>query len=128
MKVIFLDVDGVLNSMDYLEENYEDYRLHPINRICVERLARIVRQTDARLVLSSSWRTGWSPDEEKIMPACKILTDVLKEYGFKGGGSIETPSYKNTTLIEYIESIFGNISLLKRDKGYYIYQAIKMGE
>lgn len=36
--------------------------------------------------------------------------DVLKEYGFKGGGSIETPSYKNTTLIEYIESIFAKKS------------------
>ena len=36
--------------------------------------------------------------------------EVLKEYGFKGGGSIETPSYKNTTLIEYIESIFAKKS------------------
>ena len=26
---------------------------------------------------------------------------------------------------KYIESIFGNIALLKRDKGYYIYQAVK---
>ena len=25
----------------------------------------------------------------------------------------------------YIESIFGNVTLLKRDKGYYIYQAVK---
>ena len=26
---------------------------------------------------------------------------------------------------KYIESLFGNITLLKRDKGYYIYQAVK---
>ena len=26
---------------------------------------------------------------------------------------------------KYIESLFGNIALLKRDKGYYIYQAVK---
>ena len=26
---------------------------------------------------------------------------------------------------KYIESVFGNIALLKRDKGYYIYQAVK---
>ena len=25
----------------------------------------------------------------------------------------------------YIESLFGNVTLLKRDKGYYIYQAVK---
>ena len=28
----------------------------------------------------------------------------------------------------YIESIFGNIKLLKREKGYHIYQAVKMDE
>ena len=28
----------------------------------------------------------------------------------------------------YIESLFGNIKLLKRDKGYHIYQAVKMDE
>ena len=28
----------------------------------------------------------------------------------------------------YIESLFGNITLLKRDKGYYIYQAKKVNE
>ena len=26
---------------------------------------------------------------------------------------------------KYIESLFGNVTLLKRDKGYYIYQAVK---
>ena len=29
---------------------------------------------------------------------------------------------------KYIESIFGNIALLKKDKGYYIYQAKKMSK
>ena len=29
---------------------------------------------------------------------------------------------------KYIEELFGNITLLKRDKGYYIYQAKKMNE
>lgn len=31
---------------------------------------------------------------------------VLREHGFNGGGSILTPNYKNTRLLEYIESIF----------------------
>ena len=109
MKVIFLDVDGVLNSMDYLEENYEDYRLHPINRICVERLARIVSQTDAKLVLSSSWRTGWSPNEDEIMPACRILTDILKEYGLE--------IYDRTETLKISKRAFEIYSWLKDHKG-----------
>jgi hypothetical protein len=32
---------------------------------------------------------------------------VLREHGFNGGGSILTPNYKNTELLDYIESIFG---------------------
>lgn len=32
--------------------------------------------------------------------------DVLKKVGFKGGGSILTPSYNNTELIKYINDVF----------------------
>lgn len=31
---------------------------------------------------------------------------ILREHGFNGGGSILTPNYKNTTLLEYIEGVF----------------------
>ena len=40
---------------------------------------------------------------------------VLREHGFNGGGSILTPNYKNTELLDYIESIFG-----KKRHGIYI--------
>lgn len=47
------------------------------------------------------------------------------------GGSLYLVIRKNQgapSASKYIESIFGNITLLKRDKGYYIYQAKKMGK
>ncbi|MCB9497885.1 MAG: class I SAM-dependent methyltransferase [Erysipelotrichaceae bacterium] len=47
------------------------------------------------------------------------------------GGSLFVVIRKNQgapTASRYIESLFGNISLLKRDKGYYIYQAIKVNK
>lgn len=44
---------------------------------------------------------------------------VLREHGFSGGGSIETPSYKNTELLDYIESVFG-----KERYGYIIDEVI----
>ena len=47
------------------------------------------------------------------------------------GGSLFIVIRKNQgapSASRFIESIFGNISLLKKDKGYYIYQAKKMSK
>jgi hypothetical protein len=52
MKVIFLDVDGVLNNFNLLSRYGFDY----IDEGCVSLLANVVRATGARIVLSSSWR------------------------------------------------------------------------
>lgn len=52
MKVLFLDIDGVLNGHDWDAEAGSCY----LDRECVKRLSRIVRETDAVIVISSSWR------------------------------------------------------------------------
>ena len=47
------------------------------------------------------------------------------------GGSLYVVIRKNQggpSASRYIESLFGNITLLKRDKGYYIYKATKMSK
>ncbi|MBQ7969074.1 MAG: hypothetical protein IJ292_04560 [Clostridia bacterium] len=56
MKVIFLDVDGVLNSLD-TKERIEGYIFVSDDKI--ELLKEIVDQTGAKVVLSSTWRRGW---------------------------------------------------------------------
>lgn len=50
--VIFLDIDGVLNGHDF----DRDALSNTINRRCVKLLNWILKQTDARIVLSSAWR------------------------------------------------------------------------
>jgi len=52
MKVIFLDIDGVLNSM---QDNFSWTIETDIHFI---RLKKIVDKTKAKIVLSSSWRIG----------------------------------------------------------------------
>lgn len=52
MKVIFLDVDGVLNTFKLIRKFGMDF----IDDICVALVARIVRETGAKIVLSSTWR------------------------------------------------------------------------
>ena len=100
MKVIFLDVDGVLNGyncldsikcklMDILKSYnlctnwYRNYRtkLVYVDEKRVKRLAKIVHSTGAKVVLSSSWRDGfWNiPYEKKSVPQ-KLLTDLFNKY------------------------------------------------
>ena len=60
-KYLFLDIDGVLNHDDWFES--DSYRNHQSNwkvsmfdPKCVERVNRILEKTNAKLVVSSSWR------------------------------------------------------------------------
>jgi hypothetical protein len=59
MRIIFLDIDGVLNHCDTrsaaLATAVEPLPL-PIAPECMERLNRLVAETDAKIVISSSWR------------------------------------------------------------------------
>ena len=59
MKVIFLDIDGVLNSDEYIHKarklGFKGIE-EEIDIEKVELLKKAVEQTGARVVLSSSWR------------------------------------------------------------------------
>lgn len=52
MKVLFLDIDGVLNGHDWDDEAMSCN----VRRECVKRLNRVVAETGCRVVLSSAWR------------------------------------------------------------------------
>lgn len=70
MKVIFLDVDGVLNS----SQDGNSIRLRTDSHL--ELLEHIVRETGAKVVLSSSWRIGPAK-------ALNNLHKRLEEYGLE---------------------------------------------
>lgn len=66
MKVLFLDLDGVLNSLDFLRNRQG--RFHSgtfVERVCfsidplsIPHLNAIIDETGCQLVLSSTWRNG----------------------------------------------------------------------
>lgn len=52
--ILFIDIDGVLNRWE--SYSWRDGPRALIERDCVWNLNRIIEQTEAKLVLSSSWR------------------------------------------------------------------------
>ncbi|MBE6544233.1 MAG: hypothetical protein E7675_07505 [Ruminococcaceae bacterium] len=71
MKVIFLDIDGVMNSKSYDLERKSDKGIMDPTR--VELLKKIIDKTGAEIVLTSSWRRGWSRYENACFGGGKIL-------------------------------------------------------
>ena len=59
MKVIFLDIDGVLNSDEYIDraKNTQGIERH-IDIEKVKLLKKAINETDAKTVLTSSWRNS----------------------------------------------------------------------
>jgi hypothetical protein len=83
MKIIFLDIDGVLNSeTDFLEtaikydpvhsnlQKGERWKIISAGKLAL--LNQIIRETDAKIVLSSTWR--WKCDGKK-------MTKIFQRYG-----------------------------------------------
>lgn len=64
MKLLFLDIDGVLNK-PYIQERNS----HGFLGICKEmgtRLVRIIQETQCRIILSSTWRM-WPETKQDIV-------------------------------------------------------------
>ena len=59
-KIIFLDIDGVLNTQDWhsrmTKETPKDEFGYAFDPVAVANLARIIEETDAVIVISSSWK------------------------------------------------------------------------
>ena len=54
MKIIFLDIDGVLNVMNPLRDKYGSL----FHKKFVDNLVYIIEKTDAKIVISSTWRSS----------------------------------------------------------------------
>jgi hypothetical protein len=78
MKVIFLDIDGVLvtrNSIKYQHLNYPDNTEIIFSKKAVKNLNKLIRLTGAKIVISSTWRLFHTIDE---------LRAIFKKQKIKG--------------------------------------------
>ena len=78
MKIIFLDIDGVIKTKHSLRSAFIKYRkLVPdiLDERAVNNLNRLVKETDAKIVITSTWRYGNTAED---------LQQVLAKHGVTG--------------------------------------------
>lgn len=80
MKIIFLDIDGVLtHEVSNKNENLKD--IAHLDEEKIKILKEIVERTNAKIVLHSTWRFYSKKKEEKIYSEnYYILVELLKKY------------------------------------------------
>lgn len=103
MKIIFLDIDGVLNSNDWymyrqckivsgdipsgdVTKKYPFYEFDPK---AIARLNKIIVQTNAKIIVSSTWRLGRRAED---------LQEILTSVGCIGEVIGTTPSMRGTSI------------------------------
>ena len=88
MKIIFLDIDGVLNCQDaylagqcqYVEWTWEDGRKDHCQRFCSwsrSLLNRLIRETGAKIVISSTWRFSGLEFMRKVWKLEEMEGDII---------------------------------------------------
>ena len=79
--VIFLDVDGVLN--DRSTEDRTPCGFIGLEDSMIANLARIVEETEAEIVLTSTWKSEWEPHMKDCEPDGAYLSKRLKKHGLR---------------------------------------------
>lgn len=82
-KIIFLDIDGVLNFVDHFEKTKNCKGYTEINSEKVKLLKDIVDRTGANIVLSSTWSDLRKRTDRPEHPMYTYLVNTLKQYGLE---------------------------------------------
>lgn len=100
--LIFLDVDGVLNSMSFYHK-VDSITEHPVDPEAVKRVKRLIELTEqlsvpgkdgrqerggiphntVNVILTSSWRVGWNKDPKLQDTAGRMLDNACAMYGVR---------------------------------------------
>lgn len=82
MRVVFLDIDGVLNS-DRYDRVRDMTALSNIDETRLPLLKEIVGATGALIVLTSSWRGHWDENPAKRDESGQYIDGLFEKYGLK---------------------------------------------
>ena len=82
MKIIFLDIDGVLNSFNDFDEMFLEFQLTGVKRVVIDinkvlRLKEIIDKTGAKIVLISSWKKYLKRRGDTFITNNKNMQDIM---------------------------------------------------
>ncbi len=87
MNVVFLDIDGVLNSQFWNEEHQKEIsELTLIDCEKVELLSLFVQEFSAKIILHSGWKYWFDEHLKPLRPEAARLVEILKSYGLSIDG------------------------------------------
>ena len=78
MRVIFLDIDGVLNSYETIDRNFDYPELDPRN---LQVLKQIVDDSEAKPILISSWKDDWTNLDGTESKSQQLIRYQMQEVG-----------------------------------------------
>lgn len=106
--IIFLDIDGVLNQ---LQPNYY------LDNNCIKILAEIKEKLQAEIVLTSSWRLGFTHSYDRCTPQIQNLINRFRQYGIKIKSRTRQLGDRTTEIKTYIhENEVDNYIILDDDE------------
>lgn len=133
VKIIFLDIDGVLNSDEYFEK-IKELNIHGIESEIdtnkIKLLKRAIDETKAKVVLISSWRYTRRAKELKEMLACyEIYVDSTPFINHKRGLEIKKwlldhPNVEDYVILDdeifdsYDEELMNKLIKISNGNGY----------
>ena len=105
IKLIFLDIDGVLNC-HYTKDRCDN--TIGIDDKKVSLLKEIVDKTKAQIVLVTSWKDGWTPEENFKSGQCELAKYLDNKLATQGLVAIDktiegNPSLRGKGLLRYLE-------------------------
>ncbi len=83
MKIIFLDFDGVLNSVKYERQLKEKALESSIDETRLDLLNELVNKTGAKIVLTTSWKRHWERNEKDCDQTGLYINSVFKRHGLE---------------------------------------------
>ena len=114
MKLIFLDIDGVLNTSETFRKRYYEYKKTGILGLEIDEfrlnyLKKIVEKTNAKIVLSSTWRNYFIKKNNNIIPVyykSKQLVDVFNKYNLDIYDITphDKNRYRENEILKYLEN------------------------
>jgi hypothetical protein len=128
MKIIFLDIDGVIASLDHiritslLEEDNPDKYGYAFDPRCVKNLQYIIKQTNAKLIISSSWK---SMGKEALLTMWKMRELPGEIIGttpdlLRGSRGMEIQVWIDTNDVTKFVIIDDDIDMLDSQSPYFV--------